>query len=154
MNPFVVWVVVVGRKINMNQPTTIMGNYSATKIVGMKLMSGGILSRQRTRPLGHTPRTDEASTGGLSMTITRREALENLRFDAKEFGKILQGRTVFKEHTDIDIADPNYNEESISKLVDALDEFERWICQEITRELQIENDLLPDEGNPGVPIGG
>ena len=59
MIPFVVWVVVVGRKINMNQPMTIMGNYSATKIVGMSLVVGKKIVTTFIQRRGRKP-TDDA----------------------------------------------------------------------------------------------
>ena len=58
----------------------------------------------------------------------------------------------------INIADPYWDTECFHSLVNSADEAIAWIYGEIDNEKAEadlkENEMLPDEGNPGVAVGG
>ncbi len=58
----------------------------------------------------------------------------------------------------INIADPYWDTECFHSLVNSADEAITWIYGEIDNEKAEadlkENEMLPDEGNPGVAVGG
>jgi len=58
----------------------------------------------------------------------------------------------------INIADPYWDTECFHSLVNSADEAIAWIYGEIDNERGAadlkENEMLPDEGNPGVAVGG
>jgi hypothetical protein len=51
----------------------------------------------------------------------------------------------------VNIIDPSF--ERLESFGHELESVLCWVAKEIEVELQIENELLPDEGNPGYGVG-
>lgn len=83
------------------------------------------------------------------MTIPRREALENFQCDLKKMDDFINetGRGAA-----INLIDPEFVK--FQELGYGVESSLAWISKEIEIELEKENELLPDEGNPGYAIGG
>jgi len=79
----------------------------------------------------------------------RREALEDFQCDLNKMFDFINECGV---KAPVNIIDPSF--EQLETLGHKLESTLCWVAKEIEVELEEENKLLPDEGNPGVPIGG
>ena len=77
----------------------------------------------------------------------RRKALEDFQCDLRAFARFLEGRG---QKAPIQIVDP---EQELFEFAGAVQNQLDWVSGEIEAELARENELLPDEGNPGYAIG-
>lgn len=86
--------------------------------------------------------------------MTRREALENLKDSVTQFENCLQGDLSPEENARIRRIDEYCEVEVINNCVWECEHLHVWLTVQIEKELELENELLPDEGNPGVAVGG
>jgi hypothetical protein len=78
----------------------------------------------------------------------RREALEDFQCDLKVMDKFINETEV---KALVNIIDPSF--ERLESFGHELESVLCWVDKEIEVELEKENDLLPDEGNPGYAVG-
>ena len=82
--------------------------------------------------------------------MSRRVVLQDWKFKVKTFIDALQGDSQDKT---INIIDERAEVEEINSCVDSLENLNTWFDGEIEKELELENYMLPEEGNPGVAVG-
>lgn len=80
--------------------------------------------------------------------MNRREVLENFQFDLKKIDNFLNETGI---KAPINIIDPECIK--FQDLNYAAESTLAWISREIEVELEKENEILPDEGNPGAAVG-
>lgn len=86
--------------------------------------------------------------GGRNMT--RREAIDEMKARCLSLVNFLQGD---KGDKTIHLIDECAEVEVINVLVDALEDAQGYCDAQTEVELELENDFLPDEGNPGYAVG-
>jgi len=82
--------------------------------------------------------------------MSRRLVLEDWKFKVKTFIDSFQGD---KEDKTINIVDECAEVQEISDCVESLEAFEGWLDFQIKGELEKEEEMLPDEGNPLHEVG-
>lgn len=84
--------------------------------------------------------------------MTRRQALEELKSLFKRFEDAIQGDHSDRESQIMQLVDPYAENLHVNECVEAAQHSQAWINQEIEKELEFENALLPEEGNPGYLV--
>jgi len=96
-------------------------------------------------------RNDQNRT--IASVMTRKFALEGVRSDTVAFVDLLQGDRRKKDKKAMTLINEYADIEHVNDCVETCEKLITWIDQEIDKELALENDLLPEEGNPGYEAG-